>query len=362
MTVTPERADSSPSHPVRVAIVSPTFGGYGGMEAFALALLRQAATRADLDVRLYFKPVRGFALRPELERAMREQGPRIQWVDRASRALWRAVREADVVHAFNASPDVVAAARLAGRPLLVHAINHRVPGASLRQRAWDFCLRRAQRRFYISEFVRRSWEGAATRPGSAVVFPVSELPEGVRPPAERRGFVFAARWIENKGLEVLVEAYAQAGLDPVKSPLRLIGDGPLRERVQARIAALGVRGIERLGFVGAGEKAEAIRSARWLVVPPHTQEEFGRTAIEARAVGVPCIATRDGGVPEAAGAEALLCAPRDVAGLAQCLRLADAMDEAEYAARAERTRLSLARELPAADFYAKVYRQMAASP
>ena len=292
------------------------------MEAFALALLRRAETSEEIDLRLCFKRVQGFTLRPELEAAVAPLCGRIQIVDRGSADLRRNIAAAQVVHAFNASPDVVALSRLLRRPLLVHVINHRVAGQSLRQRLWDFCLRRAHRRFYISDFVRKTWEGAACWPNSAVVFPTSDLPSGMRPPAERRGFVFAARWIENKGLEVLVDAYARANLDPNKSPLCLIGDGPLRNRVLARIAELGMRGVAAPGFLSQELKAEAIRSARWLVVPPHTNEDFGLTAIEARAVGVPCIATRDGGVPEAAGAEALLCEPRDIHGLAECLRRA----------------------------------------
>lgn len=347
---------------LRVLIVSPTFGGYGGMEAFALALLRQMLPRAEVDARLCFKRVQGFSLRPELETVLNPWRERVQFVERAGRELWSAIRNADVVHALNASPDVVLVARLQRRKLLVHVINHRVPGRSVRQRLWDFCLRRADRRFYISDFVRQTWEGGNRWPGSEVVFPISELPTGMKPPADRRGFVFAARWIENKGLEVLVEAYAQAQLDPVKAPLRLIGDGPLRERIVRRIAELNVSGVEVLGFLSQAEKAEVIRSARWLVVPPHTNEDFGLTAIEARAVGVPCIATRDGGVPEAAGPEALLCEPRDVAGLAECLRVANAMSEAEYAARAERTRQTLEKCLPDAAFYASVYQALSRKP
>jgi len=359
MQTDPADEMASTGRPLQVVVVCPTFGGYGGMEAFTLALLRQLRPLAGLDVRVCFKRTRGFALRPGLAEAVRPEGGRVEFVDRASRALWRALRAADVVHAQNASPDVVLAARLLRRPLLVHLHNRRLPGHSPGLILWDFCVRQADARFYVSEFVRRTWEGGAPGRRSRVVHSVSELPVGERPPAQRRGFVFAARWIENKGLEVLVDAYAQAGLDPGRSPLCLLGDGPLRTRVLHRIAALGVRGIAAPGFVAPADKAEAIRSARWMVVPPHTHEDFGLTAIEARAVGVPCIATRDGGVPEAAGAEALLCEPRDVPGLAACLRRAEAMSEAEYAARSRRTRETLAAQLVGPEFYAAAYRGLA---
>jgi glycosyltransferase involved in cell wall biosynthesis len=133
----------------------------------------------------------------------------------------------------------------------------------------------------------------------------------------------------------------------------------LRAPIERRIAALGVRGIEVLGFLSQEAKAEVIRTARWMVVPPNTGEDFGLTAIEARALEVPCVITRDGGVPEAAGEEAIACAPGDVAGLAACLRAAAAMPEAEYAARARRTFETLQPRLARPEFYAAVYRELA---
>ena len=51
------------------------------------------------------------------------------------------------------------------------------------------------------------------------------------------------------------------------------------------------------------------REAKWMVTPPHTQEDLGLTPLEARSVGVPCIASTDGGVKETAGPHALFCKP-----------------------------------------------------
>ncbi len=343
---------------MRVAIVSPTFGAYGGLEAFVLAIAAGLPPTPDLEVRLYFKCTRDFALAPALADAVKPLGDRVKFVPRASRRLWGALAWANVVHAQNPSPDVVAIARLLRRPLLINVINHRQPGRGLHDRLWRWALRRAGRRFYISDFVRKTWEGHAVWPGSSVVFPICELADGTVPPARRRGFVFAARWIPNKGLETLVEAYAEARLDPVEWPLTLIGDGPLRPEVERRVAERKLLGVRMPGFVPAAEKASLIRTARWMVVPPHTNEDFGLTAIEARNVGVPCIITRDGGVPEAAGEEALACEPGDVDGLSRRLREAAAMPELEYEQRARSTRESLSRQLAKPDFYGQTYRHM----
>jgi glycosyltransferase involved in cell wall biosynthesis len=351
---------NAPARTLRIAVVCPSFGGYGGLEAFVLALVKGLDGAGDLDVRLHFKRTAGFKLSASLRDAVAELGARVSFVPRASVALADAIVRADVVHAQNPSPDVVLLAKAAGRPLLINVINHRRSRAGLRTWLWRRALLVADRRFYISDFVRRSWEGDAAWPNSQVVFPISDLPNGLVAPAQRRGFVFAARWIPNKGIETLVDAYAAAALDPAAWPLTLIGDGPLRGDIERRIAHHGIHGARMPGFVSAEAKANLIRSARWMVVPPNTSEDFGLTAIEARHVGVPCIITRDGGVPEAAGAEALICEPGDVAGLSSCLRQAAKMSEGDYEQRARRTRESLFSELARPDFYGDAYRRMAA--
>jgi glycosyltransferase involved in cell wall biosynthesis len=194
-----------------------------------------------------------------------------------------------------------------------------------------------------------------------VVFPICELSDLPPLPAEeRRGVVFVARWIANKGLDTLVEAYAQSGLDPAVWPLRLLGDGPLRPSILSRLHELDLDGhVEAPGFLSEREKAECIRHSRFAVIPPNTREDFGLVAIEARHLGVPCLITRDGGVPEAAGKHCLSCEPGDVDGLTQLLRQAAAMTQDQYLKLAEATRGCLAKELVKPEFYAEFYRTLA---
>lgn len=178
------------------------------------------------------------------------------------------------------------------------------------------------------------------------------------PPEERKGFAFIGRWIANKGVDTLLDAYSQAELDRERWPLTLMGDGPLRSLIEYAIQKRRVPGIRVLGFVDEKTKAEQLKNARWVVVPPNTKEDFGLTAIEARHLGVPCIITRDGGLPEAGGKQALICEPNDAAGLARLLEQGARMSEQEYAERSQRTRQELAIELEPIEFYAKAYRQI----
>jgi glycosyltransferase involved in cell wall biosynthesis len=344
----------------RIALISPSMGRFGGLESFVLTVAAGVAQVPGFAVELVFKRAGEFQLHEDLDGAIVSSGLSVRWVDKGSRELWAAIRSADVVHVQNPCPDVVLMAWLARKPLLINVINHTRGGGSLHQRLWKICLRLAHRRFYISEFVRRTWEQTEQAwSGSHVVFPICQLSElSPLPTKERRGFVFLARWIENKGLDTLVEAYAKAGLDPQTWPLQLLGDGPLRQKIEARVKQLGLAGVEMPGFLSETEKGERIRRSRFAVIPPNTGEDFGLVAIEARHLGLPCLITRDGGVPEAAGQHCLSCEPGDVEGLTALLKQAAAMTEEAYRALATAAHDSLEAELVRPAFYAEIYRRM----
>jgi glycosyltransferase involved in cell wall biosynthesis len=343
--------------PLKVVIVSPTFGSYGGIEAFVLALARFLTTEPSIKVRLVWKKVAGFAPSEALERRCAETGIEYVYVKKGSADLWKQLRWADVVHTQNAPPDVIVFARLLGKPLAL-TIHNYLRLNSWHSIAWTLLSRLAQERWYNSNFVWKTWEQNGEWTGSRRTPTVSELPSGSIPSEDRRGFTFISRWIANKGLEVLVQAYAEAALSPEKWPLHLVGDGPLRRSILRMIAEGNIRGVQVHGFVSETDKAEILRQTKWLVVPPHTNEDMGLTPLEARSVGVPVIATRDGGLPEAAGPAALLCAPGSVPDLKRCLMEAAAMSEAEYAERGATGFASLKEYLTPMSFYPEAYRRL----
>lgn len=343
--------------PLKIVIVSPSFGAYGGIEAFVLALARFLKTDPTISVRVVWKKVAGFTPSEALDKRCRESGVDYIYVEKGSAELWQQVRWADVVHCQNAPPDVIVFARLLGKPLALTIHNYLRLG-TWHSVAWKYLSRLAQERWYNSNFVWKTWETHGEIAGSRRTPTVSELPSGSIPSEQRRGFTFISRWIANKGLEVLVQAYAESGLSPDKWPLHLVGDGPLREPILEMIHEQKIRGIEVHGFVSEAEKAEILRRTKWLVVPPHTNEDMGLTPLEARSVGVPVIATRDGGLPEAAGLFALLCEPGSVADLKRCLVQAAAMSEAEYAERGRKGLDALKDYLTPLTFYAEAYRRL----
>ena len=343
----------------KILIVSPCQGGYGGIEAFVLAVAAAVRREPDFEVRICLKRTKGAKLQPNLKTMLK--GEDVILCDRADRDLVEAIRWADLVHLQNASPDVAFLAKVFRKPLVLTIHNFMAEGFTLHRFLWRVSAWLADERWYNSQFVWNTWEPQKKREGSRKVPTTSVLPEGWTPPAERRGFAFIGRWIANKGIDTLLDAYAMAQLDREKWPLVLMGDGPLRSLIEYAIKKRGVTGIEVLGFIDPATKTERMKNARWMVVPPNTREDFGLTAVEARNLGVPCIITRDGGLPEAGGRQALVCEPNDPPALAKLLEHAAAMSEAEYVERATRTREELASELEPIEFYAREFRRMVAS-
>ena len=341
---------------IKLLLVSPCQGAYGGIEAFVLAVASAVRKEPDFELQVCFKKTKYFARQPSLKAMLK--GEPVEFCERADKDLVRAIRWADIVHLQNASPDVVALAKLFRRRLVLTIHNYMSRKWDAHRLLWRLSARFADARWYNSQFVWDTWEGDRKRAGSRKVPTTSKLPEGWTPPEERKGFAFIGRWIANKGIDTLLDAYAQAELDREKWTLVLMGDGPLRSLIEYAIQRRGVSGIRVLGFVDEETKAQQMKNARWVIVPPNTREDFGLTAIEARHLGVPCIITRDGGLPEAGGRQALVCEPNDVNGLAKLLERAAQMGEPEYAERAQRTREELAAELVPLEFYAQAYRQI----
>lgn len=143
------------------------------------------------------------------------------------------------------------------------------------------------------------------------------------------------------GLLVLVDAAARV-LDAAPAVrFVLVGDGPCREEVMARVAARGL--TDRIHLVGARPDVPAILAACELKVLPSFSEGLPNAVLEAMAAGKPVVATRVGGIPEAVvdGETGLLVAPGDPAALAAAILqvLADPVRAADMG-RAGRRRVA----------------------
>ncbi|MEX5626794.1 MULTISPECIES: glycosyltransferase [Pseudomonas] len=95
------------------------------------------------------------------------------------------------------------------------------------------------------------------------------------------------RLVDGKGFGCLLEAFASATADRPDARLVIIGEGPARPRLEARIEALGLR--DKVYLPGhIPEAATLYRAFDWVAIPS-TEEGLGLILQEAVMAGVPVL-------------------------------------------------------------------------
>jgi glycosyltransferase involved in cell wall biosynthesis len=156
--------------------------------------------------------------------------------------------------------------------------------------------RRVARYVTLTDFMREMLVRDGFPPDRVVVKPNFVADPGpTDPSAPRTRFVYVGRLTPYKGVGTLLAAWA---LMPDPPPLTIIGDGEMRSQVEAAAGASGA--ITFRGWIDPGEVLEALRDARYLVLPSEWYEAgFPLVGIEAFACGTPVIASDVGNFSEA---------------------------------------------------------------
>lgn len=233
--------------------------------------------------------------------------------DDDARAIIAGVRRADVfVTSFLANAYSVFGAwhaKRAGRRVVVwEELNRFVPGsARALARRW-LCARLA--RFVDAFYVLGEPQAAALRQLGVHperIFVANEYPGhdysqvpgqpiDLQIEASAPVFLYLGRFIEVKGVDYLLRAFAEVRQRHPQAHLVLAGDGPLRESLLASVQALKLEGVRFLGFVSDIRlKSWLMQRACALVVPSiHTarvNEGGPLVVLEALSAGLPVIGT-----------------------------------------------------------------------
>jgi glycosyltransferase involved in cell wall biosynthesis len=206
-------------------------------------------------------------------------------------------------------------------------------------------LERADARRLTVRYCRYASDITVVEPGQLeyfnkeLGFPVEKLhciPNGVRIPvrtpalvAQKRrefglspdlfAFFYVGRLNPVKDLGTLLDAFAALPSDgSFHTRLYLVGDGPERAMLEARREASGLG--ERVTFLGARSNVSEILMAADAFVMSSKSEGLPMALLEAMAVGVPCVATGVGGIPDLFGNDRGLSVPAE-----DPLALAEAM-------------------------------------
>jgi glycosyltransferase involved in cell wall biosynthesis len=242
---------------------------------------------------------------------------------------WLKAHPSDIINSHSSTDSWLAA--LAGRTL-------RRPPALIRTRHISAAIPRnaASRWLYngavrhivtTGEALRRQLiEGTGVAPDR-----VTSVPTGIDPdrfsPGDKRaarlalgidvdgpvlGIVATLRsW---KGHLYLLEAFA--ALDRPDATLLIVGEGPMREPIAAKIAELGL--AKRVRLVGQQDRPEDwLRAFDVFCLPSYANEGVPQAVLQAMLAGLPIVTTPVGAILEAVsdGTTALVVPPRDAPAL-----------------------------------------------
>ena len=147
-------------------------------------------------------------------------------------------------------------------------------------------------------------------------------------------FIQVANFVEKKGHETTLRAFASLRVRYPAARLELIGSGPLKERTQQLSRELGLgESVRFVSHLSTPEVVERLNGADCFLHHSVTaddgdQEGIPTAIMEAMATGLPVVSTLHGGIPELVTAGGILVKERDVRGYGSALEavLADGGD------------------------------------
>ncbi|CAB5158706.1 hypothetical protein D3OALGB2SA_5287 [Olavius algarvensis associated proteobacterium Delta 3] len=196
-------------------------------------------------------------------------------------------------------------------------------------------LRRAAGIFPVSRYTARLIEGfgvakARIRVITHGVDPVRFYPGTASDSSGDGGLLTVARLDLHKGHDKVLEALARLRDERLSPRYTIVGEGEERARLARMTQALGLQEqVTFAGFVSDEELLRAYADAEVFIMAsreiPGRQdliEGFGLSFLEASASGLPVIAGRSGGVPDAVldGKTGLLVDPCDVGDIARAIK------------------------------------------
>jgi glycosyltransferase involved in cell wall biosynthesis len=196
----------------------------------------------------------------------------------------------------------------AGRPLVVtcHGSDVRLLERSLPRLLARRTLGRARVISAVSEFLASEIRAAV--PGVADRVTVTSMPVDVEhfirgmavPKASPPRILYAGNLLRSKGVDCLVRAFARLQAEGRTLSLRILGEGPDRERLVRLGEELGVHDrIEWLPFRPQTAMPEEYGQATVTVLPTLGDAEgLGLVLVEALLAGSAVIGSRAGGIPE----------------------------------------------------------------
>ena len=160
-------------------------------------------------------------------------------------------------------------------------------------------LSRVSRVVSPSKWVQRELAAAGVRADHIPLGVPAPSSEFRRMPGTMPLFVYCGRLSREKGVDLLIRAFARALYAVPDAQLRIVGDGPELSTLEDLVETLDAG--DSVAFAGrvTHQGVEAELTEAWALVAPSVwAEPFGLIALEAAVHGVPVIASATGGLAE----------------------------------------------------------------
>lgn len=147
----------------------------------------------------------------------------------------------------------------------------------------------------LTEFSRDKFIAAGFAPHKIAVKPnFVDVDPGPR--TETRDFaLFVGRLTPEKGVGTLLDAWERLA---ARCPLQIVGDGPDRAALEARVRDRGIPGVTFRRSLPRDRATALMKTARFLIAPSTWYEGFPMVIAEALACGTPVICSRLGSMQE----------------------------------------------------------------
>lgn len=249
---------------------------------------------------------------------------------------WRGRSVAVAPTPYSAAGATVAGTLRQGPPVVVRVIGNapsKLGRVSSRQRqaaalarAERWALRRADLVVPMGGFTRSLAESAGVPAARIVVLPFPTSWRALIASDDEKDphplCVCAARLVPEKGIDVLLQAWARVAERLPDARLEVAGDGPARADLERLARRLGVDGRVRFrGWVPADEMPTFYGRAWVAVLPSRVEEGLGMCLVEAGLAGCALVGSDLGGITDIVwpGTTGLLVPPDDAHALAQAL-------------------------------------------
>ena len=297
--------------------------GWGGQELRILAEAQGLARRGHTLTLLCPPEARIYSEAPHFElRTVALPIGKKKWAGVRALKRWFSENPCDVVSTHSSTDSWLTAVALLGKGTPIVRTRH-ISAAVPRNPLSRWLYSRPVRIVTAGEALRRELvERNGIAPGRVQSVPTGADTNRYRPgdraaarartglPADRMLIGIVATLRSWKGHRYLLEAL------PPGATLVIVGDGPQREALTARVAELKLN--DRVIF--AGNQRDVVpwmQSLDIFALPSYANEGVPQALVQAMLVGLPCVTTAVGSISELAIAEqtALVVAPQDVAAL-----------------------------------------------